>query len=139
MNASDEPSQEASEQQEADDSPSLWERAKQGFGKVADVGADVVSGAVEQANTAGGFIATKTGLDRAVDYIDDQLDESGVKHVVGSTYEAVTDRLDQVTGKQLVELLQDRLKLQDQYNDVLATRLAEALNRIAALEEKVGK
>jgi hypothetical protein len=49
----------------------------------------------------------------------------------------VVDRLDQVTGKQLVELLEERLRMQDDYNDVLATKLAEALERIAALEEKL--
>ena len=77
-----------------------------------------MAGAVAStAVSAGGTVVEKTGL--------------------GTAAEAVVERLDQVTGKQLVELLEQRLRVQDEYNDILATRLAEALERIAALEEKV--
>ena len=45
--------------------------------------------------------------------------------------------MDVISGKKLLELVEQRLELQAQYNDVLATKLDEALQRIAALERKV--
>ena len=74
-----------------------------------------------------------------VDRIDAELDQRGAKQVVKGTAGAVINKLDEVTGKRLLELLEERLSIQDTYNDVLATRLAEALERIAKLEAEVGK
>ena len=48
------------------------------------------------------------------------------------------EKLDQITGKRLLELLEEKLEIQDAYNDILATRLAEALERIAKLEARIG-
>ena len=76
-------------------------------------------------------------LDAVAKYVDVELDQRGVKQAVGKAAVAVSDKLDQVTGKQLVELLEAKLRRQDEYNDILATRLAEALNRIAALEARI--
>ena len=151
---------------ESDGTATAWQRTKQGLGKVAStvasagttvasaattVGGSAVSAATTVGTTsvtiatsaaktaaaAGGHVVDKTGLGKAVEYLDGELDERGVKRAIGSAAGAVVNRLDQVTGKQLVELLESRLRLQDEYNDVLATRLAEALDRIAALEEKL--
>jgi len=44
-----------------------------------------------------------------------------------------------VTGKRLVEMLEEKLRLQDEYNDILATRLAEALERIQKLEARLNR
>jgi len=49
---------------------------------------------------------------------------------------AVGDGMDVISGKRLLELVEQRLELQAQYNDILATKLEEALQRIAALERK---
>ena len=152
---------------DASSDTSLWDRTKLGLGKVATkvaaaagstvasaastaksgavsaatkattTGASTAASAAKSAVAAGGQVATATGLDKAVEYLDSTLDERGVKKAIGSAAGAVVDRLDQVTGKQLVELLEARLRLQDEYNDALASRLAEALERIAALEEKL--
>ena len=131
--------QDERDQSTPDENGSIWGRAKEGLGKAIDAGASLVSGVAEHASNAGELIATKTGLDRAVEFIDDQLDDRGVKKAVGSAVDAVSDRFDQVTGKQLVELLEERLRIQDEYNDVLASRLADALERIAAIEKRLSK
>ncbi len=55
-------------------------------------------------------------------------------NILSETTGAAVDKLDQVTGRRLVELLEEKLSVQDTYNDVLATRLAEALERITRLE-----
>jgi len=146
--------------------PLLWSRTTQGLGTVASTvtaagstvasgvgvagssavstavavgtaGANLASKATKSVVSAGGQVIAKTGIGTAVEYLDHELEQRGVKQALGSAAGAVVDRLDQVTGKQLVELLEARLRMQDEYNDVLATRLAEALERIAALEEKV--
>lgn len=146
--------------------PSFWKRTTQSLGKVATTvgvasntvankAASVGSGAASvaaaagtasvgiaasvasTAAAAGGTVVSKTGLGTVVGYLDAELDQRGVKRALGSAAGAVVDRLDQVTGKQLVELLEERLRMQDEYNDVLATKLAEALERIAVLEGKV--
>lgn len=145
---------------------SIWRRTTQGMGKIATTvgaagstvaskAASVGSGAASvaaaagtagvgmaasvasTAAAAGGTVVSKTGLGTAVGYLDSTLEQRGVKQAFGSAAGAVVDRLDQVTGKQLVELLEERLRMQDEYNDVLATKIAEALERIATLEEKL--
>jgi hypothetical protein len=100
-------------------------------------GVGMAASVASTAAAAGGTVVSKTGLGTAVGYLDSTLEQRGVKQAFGSAAGAVVDRLDQVTGKQLVELLEERLRMQDEYNDVLATKLAEALERIATLEEKL--
>lgn len=159
------PSADVSSEHDTKDS-SIWRRTTQGMGKfattvgaagntVASKAASVGSGAASvaaaagtagvgiatsvasTAAAAGGTVVSKTGLGTAVGYLDSTLEQRGVKQALGSAAGAVVDRLDQVTGKQLVELLEERLRMQDEYNDVLATKLAEALERINSLEEKL--
>lgn len=67
------------------------------------------------------------------------LDSSGVKDAVKATASVVSGKLDEVSGKRLVELLEKKLQIQDSYNDILATRLAEALDRITVLEDRFNK
>ena len=67
------------------------------------------------------------------------IDSSGVKDAVKATASVVSGKLDEVSGKRLVELLEKKLQIQDSYNDILATRLAEALDRIAVLENRLNK
>jgi len=136
------------------DRPSLWSKAKK---SLIDVSA--------QASTAGGALAgkavtvTTTGasktaevargamtttqqvyagskLESVVKTVDNELEQRGAKKTIKESTGAVVGKLDQVTGKKLVEMLETRLKVQDEYNDILATRLAEALERIAKLEAR---
>jgi hypothetical protein len=67
------------------------------------------------------------------------IDASGAKETIKATASVVSGKLDEVSGKRLVELLEKKLAIQDSYNDILATRLAEALDRIKALEDRVDR
>jgi hypothetical protein len=78
-------------------------------------------------------------LESAVNYLDGELDQRGAKKAIKDTTGAVVGKLDQVTGKRLIELLEAKLKVQDTYNDILATRLAEAFERITSLEVRVSE
>ncbi|MDD3021335.1 MAG: hypothetical protein PHX61_10245 [Alphaproteobacteria bacterium] len=48
--------------------------------------------------------------------------------------DVVKEGLDSVSGQKMYDLVQERLAVQDQYNDVLAAKLHEALERIETLE-----
>lgn len=93
----------------------ILRNAKEGFGFVkktyADTGLDghvnKAAGAVAQAVKAGG-------------------------EVIG---EVIGEGLDSISGQRMFDLVQERMAVQDQYNDVLASKLHEALQRIERLEE----
>jgi hypothetical protein len=113
-----------------------------GASKTAEVGKQTLGvaggatrGAIETTRQA--YSGSK--LESVVNAIDGELDQRGAKKAVKETAGAVVDKLDQVTGKRLIELLEAKLQTQDTYNDVLATRLAEALERVAKLEARVGE
>lgn len=53
--------------------------------------------------------------------------------------EALKDTAKQITGETALAEANRLLDIQKRYNDVLATRLAEALDRIAALENRADK
>ncbi len=112
---------------------------------ISDAGNAVAAKAVEIGVDAAKEIADSSTsvlsgarLSSAIEYLDNALEEHGIKDALSDTADAVSDKLDQVTGKQLVELLEAKLRRQDEYNDILATRLSEALRRIAALEKRLG-
>jgi hypothetical protein len=125
---------------------SAWEKAKEKLGelsshasKAAAIGASGVAKTAEigkQTLEAGKQAYSGSKLESAVNYIDNELDHRGAKTAIKDTTGAVVDKLDQVTGKRLIELLEEKLRSQDAYNDVLATRLAEALERITKLEAR---
>jgi hypothetical protein len=94
------------------------------------------TGSTRDALEAGKGVYSGSKLESAVNYIDRELDQRGAKKALKETAEAVAGKVDQVTGKRLIELLEEKLRVQDAYNDILATRLAEALDRIAALEAR---
>lgn len=94
---------------------------------------DIARGALQTAKRA----YTGSTLESVVKYVDGELDQRGAKKAIKDTTGAVVEKLDQVTGKRLVELLEAKLRAQDEYNDILATRLAEALDRISKLEARI--
>jgi hypothetical protein len=108
--------------------------------KAAEIGKQAYGAAGEATKTAvesGKQAYAGSMLESAIDYIDGELDQRGAKQVIKETAGAVIGKFDQVTGKRLVELLEDKLRIQDAYNDILASRLAEALERIAKLEATI--
>jgi hypothetical protein len=151
------PSDNASQLPATPNKKSVWGKAKETLGEVSNQAAKVAAmsatsaakgasigkqtiGAASEA-TRGALEASKqayTGskLQSAVKYVDGELDQRGAKKALKDTTGAVVGKLDQVTGKRLVEMLEERLRIQDEYNDILATRLAEALDRIAKLEAR---
>ena len=104
---------------------------------IADKAADIGTAGIEM--TAGTAKHIAQASSAAFEYLDDAVDHHAIKDAIVDAAEAVGDRLDQVTGKKLVELLEAKLRRQDEYNDILATRLAEALQRIAAIEKRLSK
>lgn len=141
-----------------DGKPSLWSKAKGAIGdvsghasRIAAVGTASVAKTTEIGKQSFGAVAdatrgvVETGksayarstLAAAIDRLDEQLDKTGAKKLIADSAGAAVEKLDQVTGKRLVELLEEKLRAQDLYNNVLATRLAEALERIARLEAKL--
>src|SRR5262249_19247713 len=136
---------------------SVWSKAKESLGgassrasnaakvgraaaaKTAALGQhtlEVASDATRSAVETGKRAYSGSKLESAISYVDGELDERGAKRAIKDTAEAVVAKLDQVTGKRLLELLEAKLRTQDEYNDILATRLAEALDRIAKLEAR---
>ena len=108
--------------------------------KAATLGASGAGKATEVARGAadiGKSAYSGSKLESTISFVDGELDQRGIKKAVTETAGAVVDKLDELTGKRLVELFEKRLKLQDEYNDILATRLAEALERISNLEARL--
>lgn len=127
---------------------SIWDRARQTLTEAtahASVAGGVMASKAVEISTPVAVKATQIGrrtlevAGATVDRIDGELEQRGAKQLVKETAGAVVGKLDEVTGKRLLELLEEKLAIQDTYNDILATRLAEALERIAKLEAEVGK
>jgi hypothetical protein len=71
--------------------------------------------------------------DKQVNAVVKTVSDAGFK-AGGIAVDAVKEKLDSATGQKMYDLVQERLAVQDQYNDVLAAKLHEALQRIEALE-----
>ena len=98
-------------------------------------------GITEKLSGALGFARQEYERSEAKAYVDQLssdtkrfLDEKGVTEHVSKAYDATQDHLDVVSGTKILRLVEERLELQEKYNDILATKLFEALKRIEALE-----
>lgn len=67
------------------------------------------------------------------------LDEKGVTSKIKTASEFTGEQLDILSGSKALKLVEERLVLQERYNDILATKLDEALSRIEDLEMKLNK
>ncbi|MBI3595659.1 MAG: hypothetical protein HY203_00730 [Nitrospirae bacterium] len=67
------------------------------------------------------------------------LDESGISEKISNISATASDQLDTISGAKILQLVEQRLELQARYNDILATKLEEALNKIRELEIQVEK
>ena len=68
---------------------------------------------------------------------DEFLDKKGIKAAAKKAGEVSKENMDTFTGQKHLKLLEEKMILQQRYNDILATKLEEALQRIEALEKKV--
>lgn len=80
----------------------------------------------------------KKQVDQLASQAKQYLDETGVTEKVSKAYGVTQEHLDTMTGVRLLQLAEERMELQAKYNDILATKLAEALQRIEALEKCIG-
>ncbi|MBI3429053.1 MAG: hypothetical protein HY050_03140 [Actinobacteria bacterium] len=63
------------------------------------------------------------------------LDNTGVTDAATRLANATDDHLDTISGAKLLALVEEKLAIQSKYNDILATKLEEALDKIKRLEE----
>lgn len=80
----------------------------------------------------------KEKVDSLASVASKKYEESGAKSTVDTVSGKVSESFDVVSGQAMFQAVQDRLTKQDQYNDVLANKLLEALERISQLEQKLG-
>ena len=80
----------------------------------------------------------KNKVDSLANATVDKYEECGAKAKVDLVTGKVSESFDVVSGQAMFQAVQDRLAKQDQYNDALANKLLEALDRIALLEQKLG-
>lgn len=81
--------------------------------------------------------ASKAISDNA-DYLKAKMDEHGITEKIDSATVYTKDKIDIITAQKHLNLVEERLTLQMRYNDILATKLDEALKRIEALEKNRG-
>jgi hypothetical protein len=62
-------------------------------------------------------------------------EKTGAKKAV----KRASGKFDEVSGKAILEEVRKFIEVQSYYNDVLATKLQEALDRLSVLEERVNK
>ncbi len=66
-----------------------------------------------------------------------RYEESGAKGKVDAVQKQIAGKLDEISGQAMYQLVQERLAEQDQFNDLMATKLHEALERISELEMRL--
>jgi hypothetical protein len=117
---------------------------KQWLLEAADTAAELAKEATKRAQDAS-EVAGKTyhesGLKGTVEvtaaWTKEQLDKAGVTEVASTVADTVGEEFDKLSGKKILDLVEERLALQARYNDILASKLEEALQRIAVLEARL--
>ena len=66
-----------------------------------------------------------------------KYEESGAKGKVDTAQSQISGKFDEFSGQAMYQLVQERLAEQDRFNDLLATKLHEALERISDLEKRL--
>jgi len=80
----------------------------------------------------------KTKVERTSSQLKQVLEESGLSDTLKSASKSVDHQLSTLSGQKVLELVEERLALQAQYNDLLAEKLEQALLRIETLESESG-
>ena len=66
-----------------------------------------------------------------------KYNESKVKEGIDYVSDGTSNQLDVISGQKMYDLVQEKIELQNNINDILAHKLHEALNRIDKLEEEI--
>jgi len=74
-------------------------------------------------------------LDLALEKVPSTIDAA--KDVALDASDAFSNRIDELSGEKMFKEVEERLNQQDKYNDILATKLHESLQRIQDLEAAV--
>jgi hypothetical protein len=74
-------------------------------------------------------------LDLALEKVPSTIDTA--KDVALDASDAFSNRIDELSGEKMFKEVEERLNQQDKYNDILATKLHESLQRIQDLEAAV--
>ena len=96
---------------------------------------DVAKNKVNKVAVSDGKVVTKarnlaTGAQR-------KYKESGAKGKVDAAQKQISGKLDEISGQAIYQLVQERLAEQERFNDLIATKLHEALERISELEKRI--
>lgn len=118
------------------DEPEQQSRAAQIKAKFKDL-TEKVSGSMGSAKEEYEHSDVKRYLDKLSAETKRFLDEHGITEHVSKAYDTTQEQLDVVSGSKILRLVEERLELQEKYNDVLATKLSEALQRIELLEARL--
>lgn len=100
----------------------LGQTATAAWGQTAETGQTIYKSARGQA----GQLSDQYRNSRAREYVEAVMKQAG-------------QGLDTISGKAMYELVRDRLDLQDRYNDLLSTKLQEAMDRIDELEQRLAE
>ena len=110
------------------------------FNKVKETASELKDKALDEYEKSG----AKDEVDKKIGETKKYMDEKGITSKLEEGIdrakevgEVAGEHLDKLSGKEILELVEQRLAVQTEYNDVLATKLEEALSRIAELEKKV--
>jgi hypothetical protein len=114
---------------------------KQWVLEATDTAAELAKKAAKQAQEASD-VASKTyhesrlkhTVEETATWTKEHLDKTGVTEIASRVADTVGEEFDKISGKKILELVEERLALQARYNDILASKLDEALQRITALE-----
>lgn len=81
----------------------------------------------------------KTEVDKHAKSAKQWMDDKGLTETLSTIKGFTDDKLDTISGQKVLQLVQERLVIQEQYNNILATKLEEALDRIKSLEAQLKK
>lgn len=104
--------------------------------EASEVAADLANSAAGFAKEAYEHTGVKSKLESVSKVAKDLFESSGVTDAATHFSGAAGDTLDTLSGAKILALVEERLEIQSKYNDILATKLEEALSRIKLLEER---
>jgi len=96
---------------------------------------EVGKGKVKQAAESDSKVVKKA-RDLAID-AGRRIEESGARGKVDVVRTQISGKLDEISGQAMYQLVQEHLAEQERFNDLIATKLHEALERISELEKRL--